>query len=211
MKKKKMHYAHHLNNSSVNWALRRRLDVFALFDSLLPLMSLGIAVAGGERTDAGFTTSNISEYEIFTQGYLQLPFDNVFLRPGARLGFGYNDSDGPSNPIRIFETTYKAGAELALLYSGIVVPTFSIQGFVLNRALKLSLPDNVTTNSNLMNRTEWLYSNTVSLSVGIPVFDGRVLIEPFYRLVNIDNDFRQDDLFGCEFSVSMNLQAADSL
>jgi len=185
--------------------------VFALFDSLLPILSLGITVAGAERLDGGVTTTNLRDYELFAQSYFSLPWDGVFVRPGSRFGFGHQASDGLKSPIRIVETTYKAGADLALLYSGVVVPTVSLQGFILKRSLKLSQPDDVTSNSNLMNRTEWLYSSAVSLGLGVPILDGRILLEPFYRFVQIEADVRQDHLYGFDLSVSLDFQSESSL
>jgi hypothetical protein len=185
--------------------------VFALFDALLPMLSLGVAIAGAERTDAGSTTSQINEYESFAQSYVSLPWNGFYIRPGVRLGFGHQNADGPQNPIRIFETTYKAGAEFALIFSGIVIPSVSLQGFILNRTLKLSRPDNVSNTANLMNRTEWLNARAITLGLGIPIADGRVIVEPFYRFVHIYGDERQDHLVGLDLSVSLNFHAPEPL
>jgi hypothetical protein len=182
--------------------------VFALFEIFVPLLTLGVTFAETQRTDAGPAVSNLSSYEVFTQGYLSLPWDGMFLRPGARIGYERQNSDGSISPIRLFESTYKAGAEFAFVYNGIVVPAITVQGFVLSRTLKLSKPENVNSNASLMSRNEWLYSSALSLGVGIPIQDGRLMLEPFYRFVHIDDDARRRHSFG--FDVSLALSTATS-
>lgn len=185
--------------------------MFALFDIFAPLLTLGVTFTETQRTDAGPAVSNLSSYEVFTQGYVSLPWDDLFLRPGARIGYERQNSDGSTSPIRLFESTYKAGAECAFVYNGIVVPAITVQGFVLSRTLKLTQPDNVNSSASLMSRSEWLFSSALSLGVGIPIQDGRLLLEPFYRFVHIDGDARSRHSFGFDLSLALSTAPSTAL
>lgn len=179
--------------------------MFVPLDGLLPIMSLGVAFASSERIDAGLTTSTLVSVELLTQGYLPLPLGNIFLRPGARLGVEFQPSDTPDTPIRISEKGYKAGAELGVVYNGIVVPTVSLHSMVLMRQLSLKKPEDVPTRSNLVDNTEWLFSNNVTIGLGIPLQNGRLLVEPFYRFVQVSNDERKTYSVGLDLSYALEL------
>lgn len=183
--------------------------MFALLDGLLPMLSFGAAFAGSERMDAGLSSSRLTAYELFVHGYQELPWEDVYLRPGVRFGYESLPGDSESIPVHLEERGGRIGAELGILYSGIVVPTLTLQGFGLVRTVEVQKPSEVSLRSSRLNSTDWLFGTSLAFSLGIPIHDGRVVVEPFYRWVHMADDARLTSAVGFDVSVAIQLTSTD--
>ena len=172
----------------------------AQLDALFHIISLGAAVAMTDRKDSDNVTSRIPQYEISVQMYSTLPWPDVHLRSGLRLGL-----EGAPDESRLFSPEVKENSTRGTMETGVVldgplIPAAAIQALVLRRTLELDTRGTATILTPQSKRSEWLFGAAVQIGLGIPIEEGRFLIEPFFRLLMIPGDTRQTSQWGGELS-----------
>lgn len=168
---------------------------------LLPLLSLGLGYAQSNLIDTSALETPISSFEVFAQTYTNTPITNLFLRPGIRFSYEPESSEEMPSSLSIRERTLKSAAELSVLFNGVLVPTLTLQGAILSRTLTLHRQAPVVSSgTNDLTRRETLGQFAIAASLGIPIAQGSIMIEPFYRLLRIHRDDRQSTQWGCDFS-----------
>jgi hypothetical protein len=169
-----------------------------IFDSIIKIMSLGASIGVAERSDVGNLTTRLHQAELVAQGYLKLPREALFLRPGFRLGYEYTPYPDDPQSVRIDENTWNGTLELALLYEGFLIPSLTLQSSLLARRLKLATRGNINMEASGLPPIEWMGANAVAFGLGLPIADGRLIVEPFYRIVWIRGDDRRNGQWGLE-------------
>jgi hypothetical protein len=178
--------------------------VFAILETLSPLLSLGVGFVNSNVLDSSELTTSIPGYEVFAQVYAQLPADNIYLRPAFRLSYEPETNEELPSSLGLREQTFKSAAELGILYNSIIVPAITLQGALLSRSLKLYTSAPVSgSGANSLSRAETLWQAAVTASVGIPFAGGSLVVEPYYRLVEIQGDNRQSTQWGCDVSYAL--------
>ena len=178
--------------------------MFAILDSLLPLVSLGLGIAEGGLTDASGLVTRIPSYEIFAQGYFSTSSPHVFLRPAVRFSYAPSQSFEQPQAVALAERTFKGLGEVAILYNGLLVPALTVHAGWLRQKITLDTNSFVQKDAHLdLSRTENLWQFGLTLGLGLPMAQGRIVIEPFYRLVRIEEDQRQQPQWGVDLSIAI--------
>ncbi|MEY3902387.1 MAG: hypothetical protein RL189_1693 [Pseudomonadota bacterium] len=178
--------------------------MFAIPETFSPLLSLGIGLVNSQLLDSSELATRIPSYEVFAQVYASLPEENFYLRPAVRFSYEPESNVELPTSLSLREQTIKAAAELGLLYNGIIVPAVTLQGAMLSRNLRLYTADPVIASSaNSLSRRETLWQAAVTAGVGFPFADGSLVVEPFYRLMQIQDDNRQSTQWGCDVSYAL--------
>jgi hypothetical protein len=165
------------------------------------ILSLGLAYVSTTYTDASGLTDQVPGYDLFVQGYLNLPHESLFLRPALRMSFEPPAVAERPKAISISEKNYKSALEIGLLFNGPLVPVITVQGALVRRSLELKTNDRIGSDSKHdMNRTEYLWQSGITLGLGLPMMGGDIVVEPFYRFVKIGTDERQDQQWGLDLS-----------
>lgn len=180
--------------------------MFATLNEFLPLLSLGLGYASAELKDASNLVSEVPSYEIFTQSYIATPRSELFLRPALRLSYEPPAKLEQPQSLYINERTITAALEFGVLWNGFLVPSLTIQGALATRALSLKTSTPITsTASNPISRTEYLWQTAATIGLGLPVEQGSIIIEPFYRFIKIQDDLRQSHQWGIDVSYAIKL------
>ena len=180
-----------------------------IFDSFLKIIALGTSIAVTERNDVGSLTSRLHQAELVAQGYLKLEREALFLRPGLRIGYEYTPYPDDPQSVWIDESAWNSTFEVGLLYEGFVIPSVTLQGSLLARRLHLETRGKVQAEVSGLTRTEWLGAQSVAFGLGLPIADGKLVVEPFYRLVWTRDDVRRNSQWGLEATWSVS-QAENS-
>ncbi|MEN9529467.1 MAG: hypothetical protein RI932_1340 [Pseudomonadota bacterium] len=167
-------------------------------DLFLQLLSLGASISIAERNDAGDLTTRLHQAEVIAQRYLKLDHEGFFIRPGLRLGYEYTPYPDDPQSVRIEEKTWNGTFELGILYEGFLIPSMTWQNSLLLRQLQLTTQGNLSSESSGLPAREWLSSQGVAFGLGIPLDAGRLVVEPFYRIVWLKGDERLTGQWGID-------------
>jgi hypothetical protein len=153
-----------------------------------------------DRNDSDNMSTRVPQYEMAIQAYSILPWPNVHMRSGLRLGMeGAADESHPLS-LEVKESGTRFALESGVVLDGPLLPSASIQALVLRRSLELDTHGTSIVLTPQSKRTEWLFGGAFQVGLGIPIQGGRVLLEPFYRVLVIPSDVRQSSQWGGEVS-----------
>jgi len=86
----------------------------------------------------------------------------------------------------------------------LLVPAISMQAGMIKRILTLQTAAPIApAGGGSLTRNEYLWSFGLTLGLGLPVLNGRIILEPYYRFVRIEKDLRQTSQMGVELSVAV--------
>ncbi|MFZ9518850.1 MAG: hypothetical protein ACO3A4_00065 [Silvanigrellaceae bacterium] len=180
----------------------------AILDVFMPMMSLGIGYGVSSQVDTSNVEDQIPGVEFFVQGYSPLPIKDLYLRPTFRLAFERPDQLEKPKSLFIQESTLRSLIDLGIVYDGLVVPSFSLQGGLSRRSLSLKTSTPIVANGESpLTRSEYLWNFACSAGFGLPIMDGRIILEPYYRFNLIEKDVRQRSQLGFEVSLSIPLDS----
>lgn len=140
--------------------------------------------------------------ELVGYGYLPLQQD-LWLRPGVRVGFAWNQPT-MARSLRLNEYDFKTNAELGVVWSGPVVPSFSLGLGGLLRTTSLSSQSQINLDSSRVGKTRLYPYLQGQLGVGIPIEKGVLMLEPYVRYLHIFGDRRYQWASGLEFTLSLS-------
>lgn len=136
--------------------------------------------------------------ELFAQTYFDLS-SPVFLRPGLRISYAWEQPEMPQS-LGVLETDFVACAEVGLVYDWFIVPSFTFGTGINFRTTKLSVKAPIDADSDKISGSERLMLTYAQIGIGIPIENGRVLIEPMLRFQRLELDDRSWLSFGVETS-----------
>jgi len=139
--------------------------------------------------------------ELFGHSYLKVD-KRWFLRPGLRLGYRGLTEPEQARGLAINERDISSLAELAIVRDGSFVPSLTVMAGVVARSLSLQA-DAVDTMQSKIPRWEALPTVSAQVGVGLPLWRGRLVLEPFARLELTVGDSRQHLRLGVETSFAM--------
>ena len=175
-------------------------------DLISNLLSFGVAFVNTTVTDASGLSEQVPSYEVFAQCYLNLSSESLFLRPAVRLSYEPSPDIERSKSVAITEKNFKSAVELGLLYNWHLVPTMSLQGALIRRSLDLSLDSKISRDSKHdISRTEYLWQGGLTVGLGVPVLQGDLVLEPFYRFIRQNSDDRRNHQWGLDVSYAISV------
>ena len=159
----------------------------------------GVNMAWSIRKDYGARTLRRFEPEAIGFIYTALPWEKLWLRHGARLGYSAAQPQMPKS-MRLEETDWKISAEEGLVWNSFLTPSFTGGIGYDWRTIKVKTASPVVSTDNRLNQKEsfmWYYAQA---GVGIPTLRGEYMIEPLLRWQHLSSDKRTNWAFGFELT-----------
>lgn len=123
-------------------------------------------------------------------GYAYVPVaPRLFLRPGVRFGYAGLDQAASSHGASLEEHSLQGSAELGLQYDAWLVPALSVGAGAQRREIDF-VGRGIVLDSDAIDRTEWLGLVYAQAGLGIPLWEGVLVIEPYARLQHTFSDAR---------------------
>jgi hypothetical protein len=113
----------------------------------------------------------------------------LFLRPGVRFGYVGLTQPPSSYGARLDEHGLQGSAELGLSYDAWLVPTLALGAGLEYRYLDF-VGRGIVADSNAIDRKEWLGQFYAQAGLGLPIFRGALVVEPYARLQYTASDDR---------------------
>lgn len=162
----------------------------------------GLGVGWQTRRDYGASTFSRVMPEVVFYGYLGPLGGNVHLRPGARLGYTAFQPEMPS-AVRVEESDLSVSGEIGVVYDWYLVPSVSLGGGLIHRSIALKTAAPVSAGSEQISRTENLPHVFAQVGVGLPLWNGFIVLEPYARFASVQGDGRVGTQFGVEITAGV--------
>lgn len=164
--------------------------------------AVGFNLAWTTRQDYGARTFRRLTPEIIGFTYGALPWEEMWWRLGARVGY---TSDQPEMPqaVRFEETDTTTLLEAAITRDWYVVPTLAFGGGYDFRRTKVKVSAPIDTADDRLGRKETLWMWYMQGGIGLPLLKARILLEPTVRYHTIQYDARSHWLFGVDMTVGI--------
>jgi hypothetical protein len=165
--------------------------------------SFQLAVGGSfgfqNRNEYGTSSFTRVHPELVTYGYFGGFLGPVWLRPGLRIAYLAEQPEMPQSA-RVEERDWTFAGELGAVFDWYVLPSLTMGGGVIRRRIELVTKGAVSGGRDDISRTEVLSFLYGQLGVGIPLWKGFVVVEPFYRYSGVKGDARITSTYGLEFT-----------
>lgn len=172
--------------------------------------------SGGARFNlaagASFGFQNRKEYgasdfsrvypEIVAYGYLGGFMGPVWFRPGLRLAYASEQAEMPQ-ATRVEERDFAYSGELGFVFDWYVIPSLTVGGGAISRRIELVTETPVQGGGGSIDTTETLPFLYAQGGVGIPLFSGFAVVEPFYRHSWVKRDARITSTYGLEVTLQI--------
>lgn len=162
--------------------------------------AVGVNLAWLNRQDYGASTYRRFSPEIVSYYYGELPWENVYWRAGARLGYTNHQPEMPQ-AVRLEETDTLIAIEGGLVREWYLVPSLSWGLGYDFRTTKIKTSGPLDVSDDRFNRKERLQVWYIQSGLGFPIYHGMFMIEPALRYQKIEYDNRSNWLFGFEATV----------
>jgi hypothetical protein len=160
----------------------------------------GVSVGWLERRDYGEATRANFIPEVVGYTYLSLGH-RLFLRPGVRIGYsGLSQPDMPA-AVAMREHDVAFSAEAGLVFDATVVPSLSVGTGVVARSVSLTTQAPVAAGDEQLSHWEALPMIYSQLGLGLPMWKGKLLVEPFVRTEWLRGDPRSHWRYGLDITV----------
>jgi hypothetical protein len=163
--------------------------------------ALGVSLGVLQQRALGSSTHTAFIPSLLGLAYVPIA-PRVFLRPGLRLGYtGLNQADA-SYGARIEERGLQGSAELGICYDAWLVPALAVGTGLEYRSLDF-VGRGIVADSDAIDRQEWLGLAFVQAGVGVPLFRGALVVEPYTRLQYTASDDRSLWQLGLDLSFAL--------
>lgn len=126
----------------------------------------------------------------------------LYLRPGVRLGIASLQQPDEPPDAHVEETSVRGHVEVGVLYDGWVVPALSVGTGLEARRIEF-VGRGLAQDSRALDRTEWLGSLYAQAGLGVPLFHGFIVIEPYYRIHHTFSDDRSSSEVGFDVTFAL--------
>jgi hypothetical protein len=154
------------------------------------------------RRDYGEGDSRRFVFEPVFHGYLALPVDGLFARGTFHFSYVWQQPEMPQS-LRVTERDLYAGLGMGMVYDWHVIPAVTVGMQFVRRDIKIETSVPVRGNGSQMSDTENLIGYFTQLGLGIPLLNGLMVFEPFYRFRFFPEDEREGAAYGIDVSVQL--------
>ena len=175
------------------------LDYYSVASGDRHHFALGLALGVQQRAEYGTGIHKKVHPELVGFYYLFTGLKQFWGRLGLRASYVDDQPEMPQN-LQIVEKDSTFSAEAAILFDWYVVPSFSFGSGLLYRTIRSSTKEPIAP-GNAISINERIPLYFVQVGLGLPLLEGRFLVEPFFRKFWVPNDSRMKDLYGFEGSV----------
>lgn len=164
-------------------------------------IAAGFGLGWQARRDYGAADRDRFYGEIPVYAYFHL-LSSLYLRPGLRIFYSNSQPEMPG-AIKLSETDLGILAEAGLLWDSYVIPSFSFSYGQVRRTIRLETGPDLDPGSFPARRSENLQMLALQLGVGVPALSGLVVLEPYVRFFNLQEDDRAHWAYGLEATLSL--------
>ncbi len=164
--------------------------------------ALGASLGWLRRADYGVGESERFFIEPLIHSYFATPLRQFFLRPSAFLSYVWAQPEMPAS-LRVEETDLYLGLGLGFVYDWVLVPSFTVGTQFIHRNISLQASDPVTIETDLVSTSERHIALYVQGGIGVSLFSGDLVLEPFYRQRFFLDDQREGGAYGLESSYAL--------
>ena len=160
-------------------------------------------VSGAFQTRESTSEYSFAQFapELVLHGYSQLDSE-FWLRPSLRISYAWTQPQMPYS-IQLREYDLKAVAEMGVVWSWVVMPSFSIGlGGIFRQTDRVTAPPLGDSESHV-SKSSFLPLLQTQLGVGIPIEKGWIVIEPYVRHLLIFGDSRYHWGYGTEVTLAL--------
>lgn len=163
--------------------------------------ALGVSLGFLQQRALGNTSHTAFIPSLLGLAYVPLA-PRLFLRPGLRVGYTGLNQAGASYGARINEHGVQGTAELGLSYDAWLVPAFAIGTGIDYRSVNF-VGRGIVADSDAIDRKEWLGLGFAQAGLGVPLFRGALVVEPYARLQYTFSDDRSLWQMGLDLSFAL--------
>ncbi|MEO8178925.1 MAG: hypothetical protein ABI895_08840 [Deltaproteobacteria bacterium] len=157
-------------------------------DAESPSYALGVSL--GFLQQRGLGTNTEASFVPSLVGFAYVPAaPRLFLRPGLRLGYEGLSQASASYGAQVRERGVQGTAELGVVFDAWLVPSLTVGAGVDYRSVGF-VGRGIVADSDALDRTEWLGLAYAQVGLGLPLFQGAFMIEPYARLQHTFSDDR---------------------
>lgn len=165
-------------------------------------LAAGTSLGFSRRADYGEGSSDLFFLEPVVHAYVPTPLERLFVRVSLRASYVWNQNEMP-RALRVEENDVYLGLMAGILFDWILVPSLELGGQYIHRAIELKAAEPLTLNVDNISGSETLYAMLIQAGLGIPLFEGVLVLEPFIRQRFIPEDARERVSYGMEVSVQL--------
>lgn len=162
-------------------------------------LATGLGMGFQNRNEYGTGSFSRLYPEFVTYGYLGGFMGPLWIRPGLRIAYASEQPEMPQS-VRVEERDLSFSGEVGIVLDWFVVPSLAVGGGVLSRQVKLVTEGAVSAGTNDISTNEQLPFFHVQAGVGIPLWEGFVVVEPLYRYSWVTQDSRITYSYGAELT-----------
>lgn len=163
-------------------------------------MAAGTSLGFSRRADYGEGSSDRFFIEPLVHAYMPTPVERLFVRATLHASYMWDQNEMPQS-LRVEESDTYFGLLAGVLFDWVLIPSFELGGQYIHRAIELKGADPITLNVDNISGSETLYAFVIQGGLGIPLFEGLLVLEPFLRQRFIPEDAREGVGYGMEVSV----------
>lgn len=163
--------------------------------------ALGASLGLLRQRELGAETETLVVPSLLGLGYVPLA-SRIYLRPGVRIGYIGLDQPEHSAGARIDERGVQGTVELGILYDAWLVPAFVLGGGTNVRSIDFVASEGVA-ESDVIDRSEVLGVVFAQAGLGLPMFGGAVVVEPYLRLQITFSDDRALLQYGADLTLAL--------
>jgi hypothetical protein len=164
-------------------------------------LALGASLGFLRQRELGAETETLVIPSLLGLAYVPLA-PRVYLRPGLRVGYSGLDQPEHSAGARIDERGVIGTVELGVLYDAWLVPAFAVGGGTNVRWVDFVARGSVS-DSAVIDRTEVLGVLFAQAGLGLPLFGGALVVEPYLRLQFTFSDDRALFQYGGDLTFAL--------
>lgn len=157
-------------------------------DTHSPSFALGVSLGFLQQQGLGAQTEAAFVPSLVGFGYVPV-FPRLFLRPGLRLGYEGLSQSPSSYGARVQEHGVQGTAEIGLVYDAWLVPSFTVGAGVDYRSINF-VGRGIVADSDVLDHKEWLGLAFAQVGLGLPLFQGAFMVEPYARVQRTFTDDR---------------------
>lgn len=165
-------------------------------------LAAGASLGFQNRKEYGASDFSRVYPEIVAYGYFGGFMGPLWLRPGVRLAYVTEQAEMPQ-ATRVEERDFVYSGELGFVYDWYVIPSLTVGGGAISRRIKLVTKEPVQDGGGRIGGSESLPLLYAQGGVGVPLFSGFAVVEPFYRYSWVERDSRITYTYGLEVTLQI--------
>lgn len=160
-------------------------------------LATGLGTGWFRRADFGSGTSERLMIEPVLHAYFPFGDSPWQFKSSVSLSVHFDQQEMP-RAIQVKEQDWALGIGAGVAYNWVYVPSITLGAQYVARTIALESQPPVNVAADDISDFENLFGAYVQFGVGVPILEGRILFEPFYRYRRLISDDRDAGAYGVE-------------